>query len=63
MVNLFNDISELPLAMTVAEVSIVLRIGRSKAYQLIRSKKLRSIRIGRSIRVPRDALLEYLRTN
>ena len=31
------------------------------AYELIRSGQIRSVRIGRQIRIPRDALLEFLR--
>ena len=30
------------------------------AYQLIRSGQIRSVRIGRQIRIPREALLEFL---
>ena len=30
------------------------------AYELIRSGQIRSVRIGRQIRIPRDALLEFL---
>ena len=29
-------------------------------FELVRSGQLRSVRIGRSIRIPRDALVEYL---
>ena len=31
------------------------------AYELIRSGQIRSVRIGRQIRIPREALLEFLR--
>ena len=50
----------LPLALTVLEAGQVLRVGRSVTYELVRSGQLRSVRIGRSIRIPRDALVEYL---
>lgn len=39
----------------------LLGIGRNTAYELIRSGQIRSVRIGRQIRIPRDALLEFLR--
>lgn len=50
----------LPLALTVKEVAKLLGIGRNTAYHLARSGKLRSIRIGCQIRVPRSALEAYL---
>lgn len=51
---------KLPLALTVKEVAKLLGISRNTAYRLIRSKRLRSIRVGRQIRVPRSALEDYL---
>lgn len=55
-----TNVSNLPLALTVLEAGQVLRVGRSVTYELVRSGQLRSVRIGRSIRIPRDALVEYL---
>ena len=55
-----TNFDNLPLAMTVLEAGQVLRVGRSVTYELVRSGQLRSVRIGRSIRIPRDALVEYL---
>ena len=53
-------VDTLPLLMTVAELSKVLRIGRNKCYELIRSNQIRSIRLGKSIRIPRTAIYEFL---
>ena len=50
----------LPATLTVPEVSEFLRIGRNSAYQLIRCGKIRSLKIGRQLRIPRQALLDYL---
>ena len=55
-----TNFNNLPLALTVLEAGQVLRVGRSVIYELVRSGQLRSVRIGRSIRIPRDALVEYL---
>lgn len=52
---------ELPLVLTVAEAGEALRIGRTAAYEIVRCGKLQSIRVGRTIRVPRDAITEFLR--
>lgn len=49
-----------PLVLTVEETAEVLQIGKALVYELVRSGKLRSLRIGRKVRVPRSALSEYL---
>ena len=38
----------------------ILGIGRNTAYELVRSGQIRSIKIGRQIRVPRGAVVEFL---
>ena len=38
----------------------ILGIGRNTAYELIRSDQIRSVRIGRQLRVPKDAVLDFL---
>lgn len=55
-----TNISDLPLALTVLEAGQVLRVGRNVAYELVRSGQLRSVRVGKNIRIPRDALADYL---
>ncbi|HIS51603.1 MAG TPA: helix-turn-helix domain-containing protein [Candidatus Onthomonas avicola] len=50
----------LPLVLSVSKLADVLQIGRNSAYYLVRSGQIRCIRIGRSIRIPQAALLEYL---
>lgn len=46
--------------LTVPEAAAVLRIGRAAAYQGVREGTIPSLRLGRSIRVPRAKLLELL---
>lgn len=50
----------LPDVLAVPDVARVLRIGRNQAYELVRSRTIPSVRIGRSIRVPRTALERFL---
>ena len=50
----------LPLVLSVPELAAVLHIGRNAAYDLVNSGKIRSIRIGKNIRIPQSALLDYL---
>jgi excisionase family DNA binding protein len=42
--------------LKVREVAAILRCGKNQAYELIRDGQIRSVRIGRAIRVPREAL-------
>lgn len=55
-----NQTGTTPSVYTVAEIAKILRIGRNKAYALVHNKKLRSIRIGREYRIPRQCLDEWL---
>jgi len=48
------------LLLTPEEAAEVLGIGRTKVYSLIADGELLSVRIGKSRRVPRDALDEYI---
>ena len=47
---------------TVAEVQEILRIGKSRAYQLVQSGEIPSVRIGRLLRVRADDLERYLKS-
>ena len=51
---------ELPLTLRVEDLTSILDIGRNTAYELIRCGTIRSIRIGKQLRIPKDALVEYL---
>ena len=61
MENKYRNLHDMPMTLRVEELMPILGIGRNTAYELIRSGQIRSIRIGRQIRIPRDALLEFLR--
>ncbi|MDP9250264.1 MAG: helix-turn-helix domain-containing protein [Chloroflexota bacterium] len=43
------------------EVATFLGLGRSKTYELIASREIPVVAIGRSVRVPRAALREWVR--
>ena len=60
MENKCRDLHELPVTLRVEDLMPILGIGRNTAYELIRSRQIRSIRVGRQIRIPREALLEFL---
>lgn len=58
--NLCVSLEDFPLALTVPEAAKILRLGRNTTYDLVRCGALRSIRIGRQLRIPRDAILDFL---
>jgi excisionase family DNA binding protein len=47
--------------LTVAEVASVMRVSKMTVYRLVHSGELPAVRVGRSFRVPEDAVNEYLR--
>ena len=60
MATKFCSFDDLPLVLRVEDLMPVLDIGRNAAYELIRCGQIRSVRVGRQIRVPKDAVTEFL---
>lgn len=60
MENKYRSFDELPLTLKVEDLMPILGVGRNTAYELVRSGKIRSIRIGRQLRIPKGALQNYL---
>ncbi|MEV6757272.1 helix-turn-helix domain-containing protein [Streptomyces sp. NPDC051214] len=46
--------------LTVADVMARLKVGRSTVYDLIRTRRLASVAIGRCRRIPASALGEFI---
>jgi excisionase family DNA binding protein len=47
--------------LTVAEVASLMRVSKMTVYRLVHSGELTAVQIGRSFRVPEQAVHEYLR--
>ena len=58
-----ETLQNLPPYLTVMEVAALLRIGRSMAYDMARRGEIPAINIGRVVRIPRDALLGWLKAS
>lgn len=56
----YHSLDNLPLTLRVEELMPILDIGRNTAYQLVRSGAIQSIRIGRQLRIPKQALIDFL---
>jgi excisionase family DNA binding protein len=53
----FNDVRFL----TVAEVAAMMRVSKMTVYRLVHNGELPAVRVGRSFRVPEQAVHDYLR--
>jgi excisionase family DNA binding protein len=47
--------------LTVAEVAAVMRVSKMTVYRLVHNGDLPAVRVGRSFRVPEQAVHDYLR--
>ncbi len=47
--------------LTVAEVAALMRVSKMTVYRLVHSGTLPAVRVGRSFRVPENAVHDYLR--
>jgi excisionase family DNA binding protein len=47
--------------LTVAEVAAAMRVSKMTVYRLVHAGELPAVRVGRSFRVPEDAVDGYLR--
>jgi len=54
---MFSDFSDV---VTVSELAEMLKIGRNTAYELIRCGAVHSIKVGRQIRISKQAVIEYI---
>ena len=55
-----TNIDDLPLVLTISDLSKALGIGKNTAYDLVRSEAIKSVRVGRRIRVSKVAFLEFI---
>ena len=53
-------LKEYPDVLTVEQVAQVLNIGINAAYRLVNSQEIGYRRIGKSIRVPKVCVVDYL---
>ena len=59
----YHSFDDLPLTLRVEDLIEILHIGRNTAYVLVRSGQIHSIKIGRQLRIPKQALIDYLNSS
>lgn len=57
---MFDEYSDM---LTIDELCEMLRIGRNKAYELLRSGKVGGFHDGRLWMIPKEAVISYIRSN
>ena len=56
-----HSFDELPLTLRVEDLMPILGIGRNTAYELVPSKQIYSVKVGRQLRIPKQSLIDYLK--
>ena len=54
-------LKEYPDVLTVEQLQTILGIGRNTAYKLLKNKEIQSIRVRRLYRIPKHAVISYLK--
>ena len=49
-----------PLLLTPEQAAAALGLGRSRVYELMADRRLRSVTVGRSRRIPYTSLLDFI---
>ena len=55
-----NIFMKYPDVLSVEQMRSALGVGRNAAYNLIKSKKIPYFRVGSSIRIPKQCLIDYI---
>lgn len=56
----YNSIDELPYVISVPQLAKLLGIGRNAAYEIVNRGEIRSVKIGKTIRIPKSAVIEFV---
>ena len=57
----YNRFEDMPMVLNVEDIADSLAIGRNKAYLLVSSGTIKSLKIGNHYRIPREAFIQFLR--
>ena len=57
----YHSFDELPLTLRVEDLMPILGIGRNTAYELVPSKQIYSVKVGRQLRIPKPSLIDDLK--
>lgn len=57
-----NDsvIKEMPSVLTIEDLARILAVSKSTVYRLVTSRQIRTIKVGRTMRITKDSVIRYL---
>lgn len=55
-----TELSEYKDILKIEDMIKILHISKGKAYSLVKNGEIKSLRIGRIIRIPKFALVDYI---
>ena len=61
--NKFKSYDDLPLMLSVPDLTAVLGISRASAYELVKRKDFPALHIGNRIVIPKDNLIAWIKCN
>ena len=59
----FKNYDDLPLMLSVPDLTAALGISRASAYELVKSKGFPALHIGNRIVIPKDNLIAWIKCN
>lgn len=54
--------AEYPDVVTPDDLQMMLKIGRNSAYDLLKNKLIKSIRVGKKYIIPKENVIDFLKT-
>ena len=59
----YTTYEQLPLVLSIDQLTEVLEIGKNSAYDLVRCGQIRSIRVGNKIRIPKESVASFIHSS
>lgn len=63
MLTVENIFTEYPNIVNAEDARKMLNIGRNKIFELLKTGKLKSIKIGRNYKIPKQYIIDFLNQN
>ena len=59
----YTTYEQLPLVLSIDQLTEVLEIGKNCAYDLVRCGQIQSIRVGNKIRIPKESVASFIHSS
>lgn len=56
----YTNFDQLPLALNITELASALGVSRKSAYLIVSRNLIKSFKVGKHIRVPKDEVIRYM---